>query len=118
MKGKVSAIAAIALLAASHAASAQGRGGTAPRVVTQEQFTCLLQHRAEIAVSKRGTIIDLADCPPKPVLGAFPQRMSERYLLLTPADLKCLRSIKPGDRSIVKRRKDGKVALHLRPCGK
>lgn len=100
-----------AIVQAGEATTAQ------PRIVSEEQYRCLIKHRDELAVSKRGTVIDLASCPPKPVLGAFPQRASERYLLLTPQDLACLKKIRPGETKIVKRREGAKVAMYLRPCG-
>ncbi|GEM_PF-2765014 len=102
---------------ASQQATAQDNEQSRSSVVTQEQYRCLLQHRDELVVSRRGTVLDLGECPPTPVLGAFPQRFSERYLLLSPEDVQCLRKIRPGDRSIAVERDDAKVELFLRPCG-
>lgn len=113
----ISTIALVGVLGFALITPVAARGETPPRVVTREQYMCLLKYRGELAVSKRGTVIDLSECPPKPVLGAFPQRASERYILLTPADVACLRKIRPGDTKIAKNLGEDKVEMYLRPCG-
>lgn len=89
-----------------------------PRIITKAQFECLLRHASNLEVSAGGTVIDIAECPPKLRLGFFPRKFEERYLVLTPADLKCLEKARRPGHGIAWRRPGEKVALYLRPCGK
>lgn len=89
-----------------------------PRILTREQYYCLVKHADSLEVSQRGTVFDLEQCPPEPRLGAFPPTLSARFISLKPEDVACLKRGRESGHGIAYRRENGRVALYLRPCGR
>ena len=89
-----------------------------PKVVTKQQFDCLVRHARALEVSASGTVVDISECPPRLRLGFFPRRLEDRFMILTPEDLKCLEKARKPGHGIAFRRSGDKVALYLRPCGR
>jgi hypothetical protein len=107
-----------AFLALGGAAIAQDARDDRPRILTEEQYYCLVRHADTLEVSKGGTVVDITACPPEPRLGTMPRIPSERFIILSPEDIKCLVRGRRAGHNIAYRRRDNRVALYLRPCGR
>lgn len=118
MRTGVALGAILAVAAASGAAGAQDTPDKRPRILTEEQYYCLVRHADTLEVSKTGTVIDITRCPPEVRLAAMPPTLSERFILLSPEDLRCLARGRSNGHNIAFRRRDKRIALYLRPCGR
>lgn len=107
-----------AFLALGGAAIAQDAKDDRPRILTEAQYYCLVRHADTLEVSKGGSVVDITACPPEPHIGAMPPTLSERFIILSPEDVKCLARGRKAGHNIAYRRRDKRVALYLRPCGR
>ncbi|MEJ1968913.1 MAG: hypothetical protein WDN03_09845 [Rhizomicrobium sp.] len=109
----------MALLAVALAVPAPAAAGPSaaprPRLLTGDQYRCLAQHLNDLAIGKRGNVVDLTVCPPAIMLGSFPVPPNRAYIFLTKDDIACLKQ--PGPNKAVIPQPNGMVALYLQPCG-
>jgi hypothetical protein len=115
------AIVSLALVPIDACAQSLSAGAERPRILTEAQFRCLIQHNRTMRASGgSGTLFDLSDCPRQPsaVRGAYPLTPSDRYIRLSQSDIACLRNGNRAARPMAQALPNGKVAVYLNPCGK
>lgn len=110
--------AAFGLAVMGAAALAQNGSEKRPRIVSEEQYYCLVRHADTLEVSKTGAVVDITRCPPEVRVGLMPPTLSERFIHLTQADIACLKRGRSKGHNIAFPRPGKRVALFLRPCGR
>lgn len=89
-----------------------------PLMLPAERYKCLIRYADQLAVSARGNLVNISACPPKIEVGFTPPaELMKNYLILTPADLKCLLRTRQARHRVAFNRGQGRVAVYLRPCG-
>lgn len=118
MRRRVALGACLAFAALSGAAIGEDTKDERPRILTKEQYYCLVRHADTLEVSKGGTVVDIRTCPPEVNLNLIAPIVSDNFILLTSEDVKCLERGRKAGHNIAFKRGNKHVALYLRPCGR